>query len=847
MKLSAVDLELFEELNKNILKGVFANFLTAILLWILLWPQIPPLFYYWFAALSGVMLFRGLVWFAYKAKKVQKYTALLLTYGGIVASALVWVGAVWLFFPEMTLQQRTFLAVIIMAMSAGFASSFAMIKLFGVTYISLTLSLLALKLFMDGTKEEMLLGVGAMVLYGYLYNVVETTARIYKNLVALTHQKEILLEQYEKNNAELTLIFENTPMGIFFYNANMHIVDANANLAKLLDIPRRKFHNFDLNNLKSPEIVYILRSTLETGLPYKYEGEHTIGQHKKLAIRLMTNPVKNRDGKVIGGLGMVEDISKELATKRQLENFAQFYLENPNPVFQVDCKREMVTIQNTAAKELLQELNSANLLQKICLSASTTIEEKVRSKVYAFDIVTIDKERKNVYGKDVTEQKRAQQEAEFFAYYDELTKLPRKKLFVEFIKKAQEHAKRYGSYNALLFIDLDNFKRLNDMYGHTFGDMLLVSVAKKLMQVLRGEDVVTRLGGDEFAVLLHGLASQKKEAQEKAQKVAQKILHTLREPLIIEGIQVHTSASIGIVVFQQEDIESLFVNADMAMYEAKRQGKERYYVFDEKIKEETIYKNRLVFALEEAIESGDFVVYFQPIVSLNSATVGAEALVRWLHKGKLIAPSIFIPLAEERKLISHITRTVMRKASHFAINEHRIERVSVNLSALDLHNKQFFTWLREDIDKGLIDPVKMELEITESLALEDYLSVKEKILELKSLGFRIAIDDFGTGYSSMYYIKHLAIDTIKIDKTFVDQLERDKKEFALTSSIIHMAHLLGLKTVAEGVERKEQLELLRQLQCDRVQGFYIAPPMSAQELEQFLDEKMPQFSTLLQQ
>ena len=847
MKLSALELELYEELDKNIYKGVFANFIAAFLLFLLLWPQFPPYFFAWFVSLSIVMMIRALVTYLYNKQKIQKFRAVLFSFIGIVLSALIWVAAVWLFFPHISLQQRTFMAMILMAMSAGFASSFASIKVFGITYISITLFGLALQLFLDGTKEEMLLGVGVMVLYGYLYNVVETTSKMYRNLITLSHQKEILLEQYEKNNTELKLIFENTPIGIFFYDKDLRIIDANSNLANLLGIAHKKFRNFDLTTLQAPEILYILRSTLETGMPYKFEGEYTIaGLKKKLAIRLMTNPVKDREGVVIGGLAMIEDIAKELATKRQLENFAQFYLENPNPVFQVDCEKGAITIQNSAAKHLLGQLNKKSLLHKICMSASTTLEEHIGVKVFSFDVVPIDEKRKNVYGKDVTEQKRAQQEAEFFAYYDELTKLPRKKLFLEFIKKAQKLAKRYGTYNALLFIDLDNFKRLNDMYGHTFGDMFLVAVANRFLEILRGEDVITRLGGDEFAVLLQNLSTDKEEAKQKAQKVAKKILATLKKPIVIEGIQVHSSASIGIVLFQDEDAETLFVNADMAMYEAKRQGKESYYFFDERIKQENVYKNSLALALEDAIEKGDFIVYFQPIVGLFTSTISAEALIRWMYKGKLISPALFIPLAEERKVISHLSRIVLRKASAFAIHEHRIERVAVNLSTIDLHNPQFFEWLQEDIDNRIIDPVKIELEITETLALEDYVTVKERIQELKSLGFRIAIDDFGTGYSSMYYIKHLAIDTIKIDKTFVDQLEHDKKEFALTSSIIHMAHLLGLKTVAEGVERKEQLALLRQLQCDKVQGFFIAPPMSKEEFRSYLDSKLSTIFTLLQ-
>ncbi len=838
MQPTTFEQELFDQFIQESRKGILANILAALLVFMLFWGVWTPKLFVWLGLFGGVLFYRlGACWL-YKSGRVSREVAFNLTYLGIIFTALVWVAALWLVFADARLEYKVFIGFIIAGLSAGAVALFSMIYRYSVTYVTITLLAVSAWFLLADTRIEHIMGVGTLILYAYLLQVAKVFSHNYRNLLALAHQKETILQNYIKSNNELKLIFENTPMGIFFYDTDLKILDANENFAKLIGVQKEELIGFDLGRIRNNAAAEAIRKALSTGKRQQFEGDYiTTLTNKKICVRLVTNSVRDGRGNIVGGIGMMEDIEEEVQTKQKLHNFAQFYLANPNPVFQIDCSSKRISIENEAAKQLRGRIGYwDHLVERLCQTRQQSIEERIGKKYYEFDIVPTEHGRRNIYVKDITLEKRAQKEAEFFAYYDELTKLPRKKVFKEFIKKAQKHATRYNRYNALLFVDLDDFKKINDTFGHSVGDEFLVEVAGRMRKILRGVDVITRLGGDEFAVLLSDLPGVEEDARARAEHVVRKILDALAEPMQIDDIPLKASASIGIALFRDEESEEVFKKADMAMYEAKKEGKNSYRFFTEEVRLRYLHKNKLFSELEHSILQNDFLLHLQPIIRAHDGKcIGAEALMRWhYHQNTILYPDLFIKFAEEGQHIYKLSLWAIKEASRLASSLPGIERISVNLSMKDLQNER----LVEDIIKLMetegVEPARLMLEITETIALEDYVQISKRVEELRALGFKVAIDDFGTGYSSMYYLKHLEVDTIKIDKSFIDALEVSHKDRVLTSTIIDLAKLLGLHTVAEGVEREGQYEILKDQGCDKVQGYLFARPMPPQDFERYL-------------
>ncbi len=838
MQLTLLERKLFDHFIWETPKGILANFLSALLILILFWGRWQTSFWVWLGLFFGVMVYRLVIYWLYKRNVLESTVAFNLTYIGIGATAIIWVLSLWMVFRDVGIEYKVFIGFIIGGLSAGAVAIFSMIYRFSVTFVTITLLVTAIWFLSADTRIEQIMGVGTLILYGYLLQVAKVFSRNYRSLSALSHQKEMLLQKYEKRNNELKLIFENTPMGIFFYDRDFNVIDANENLLKLLGVTKAELTRFRLTNIKNMEVLRAIRNAVETGETQYFEGEYTpVLSDRTIFIRLVTNPVKDKNGKIIGGLGIMEDIDEEIKTKQRLHNYAQFYLTNPNPLFQVDCITKKILIENDAMRSLRQRiLNWSEFVERICKTREGNIEERIGDRYYTFDIVAVQNKLRNVYVRDVTLEKRAKEEAEFFAYYDELTKLPRKKVFTEFMKKAQKHAQRYERLNALLFIDLDDFKKINDTYGHSMGDEFLVQIANRMRKNLRGVDVITRLGGDEFAVLLTDLPGDEENAKERVERVVQKILHAIGEPIVVGDVTIKAAASIGIVLFREQACDEVFKNADLAMYEAKNSGKNRYKIFDEEVYIRFLHKNKLFGELEKAILANDFELHFQPVVRLvDNTCVGAEALIRWRYRQrKLLYPNTFIRCAEEGEQIYKITMWAIKEVARFTMELKQLERVSVNLSMKDLQNERFVEDIMRLIKSEDVDPERMMFEITETFALESYSEIASRVKRLKDLGFRVAIDDFGTGYSSMYYLKHLDVDTIKIDKIFIDAIEKNQKDRILTGTVIDLAKLLEIETIAEGVERPEQLDILKSQGCDKAQGYLFAKPMPPKEFANYL-------------
>jgi diguanylate cyclase (GGDEF)-like protein/PAS domain S-box-containing protein len=461
-------------------------------------------------------------------------------------------------------------------------------------------------------------------------------------------------------------------------------------------------------------------------------------------------------------------------------------------------------------------------------------------------INTIYDSQGNVYRRvslfsDITERKKADALIWRQANYDTLTQLPNRRLFIDRLEQGIKIAHRDGLHMALLFLDLDRFKEVNDTLGHHMGDELLVDAAQRIKSCVRESDTVARLGGDEFTVILNELCDVSNIGS-----ISQKIIDAMSKPFQLRDEQIFISVSIGITVYPEDALlsEELLKNADQAMFAAKQNGRNRFNYFTKSMQESAQKRMRMVRDIHQALEEEQFSVHYQPIVSLSSGRIlKAEALLRWNHpEHGFISPANFIPVAEETGAIQEIGNRVFEEA----VNRIKVWRsgyesqfqININKSPV-----QFLAggsvqdnWL-EYLQQQNVSPKGIVIEITEGVLLKATTYICEKLHHLRDAGIQIAIDDFGTGYSSLAYLKRFDIDYLKLDKSFVSNLETDAKDLALSKAIIVMAHKLDIRVVAEGVENKAQLAILKKIGCDYAQGFLIAKPMPADEFELLLQNE----------
>lgn len=425
------------------------------------------------------------------------------------------------------------------------------------------------------------------------------------------------------------------------------------------------------------------------------------------------------------------------------------------------------------------------------------------------------------------------------AHFDYLTGLPNRQLFNDRLEQHLIQARRKKEKTSILYIDLDRFKNINDSLGHSSGDNLLRMVSERMKECVRETDTVSRLGGDEFVILLANISSPK-----DAGAVAENIISTASRPFFVSAREIFINTSIGIAVYPDdgETGKELMAHADAAMYQAKESGRGTYKYFEESMNQELVQRIEMETAMRYALERGEFELYYQPQINLQSGRVSAvEALIRWQHPtlGK-ITPARFISLAEDSGLIEPIGEWVIRAACEQYMKWHERQiapsRLAVNISSRQFMRDNFIDILRTTIrDTGIL-PTELELEITESLLLNENLNTRKIFDRLKELGVHIAIDDFGTGYSSLSYLKRFAVQTLKIDRSFTKDVPGDAQATTLTLSIIAMAQALNMQVVAEGVENLAQLNLMREHGCDFVQGYYFAKPLSLEDITRYLEQ-----------
>ena len=575
---------------------------------------------------------------------------------------------------------------------------------------------------------------------------------------------------------------------------------------------------------------------------------------RRIPIELSTRLIY-QDGKPVGVQGVARDISDR---KDSEARYRLLFERNLAGVYRSTSDGQILDCNDACARifgyESRQELLGANANafyfddserqrvvqmlreQKQVSNLELRLRKRDGSTVWVLENVTLrDEEIMEGTIIDITDRKRAQEQVEYQAYHDSLTALPNRLLFRDRITVALAHAKRSGRLSAVMFLDLDQFKLVNDTLGHTVGDRLLQAIGARLVTCVRAEDTVARMGGDEFTILLAELSDRR-----GASLVAQKVLEAVRHPVTIDDHELYVTTSIGIAVFPDEgtDAEALLKNADRAMYRAKELGRDNYQ-FASSVRRQPGEK-RLVLerALHRALERDELVVHYHPMVEIATGrVVGAEALVRWRHPERgLVQPEEFIPLAEETQLIvpigAWVLRTACRQMKAWHDAGHRGLRVAVNLSPRQFEDRELIATVERVLAETGLAPQFLDLEITESTAMQNADLTLAILNGLKEMGIRISIDDFGTGYSSLSYLKRFPIDTVKIDQDFVRDLTTD--DAAIISAVISMARALNLRVIAEGVETEEQLDFLRREQCAEMQGYLYSQPLAAEEFEEAL-------------
>ncbi|ADN09008.1 sensor domain-containing protein [Sulfurimonas autotrophica] len=737
-------------INATVLVGIFYNHVNNKELLV------------WYFLISSVSLLR---FFSYKLYKknnhkfsIQRWKQIF--YGGLIVSSILFGLTPFLFFVQQSPLHQAALIIIISGLSAGGVSSLSSLIRAVQLFLVFILTPLIIKLLMQNT---LLYNSIAFLVFLYLILMLYIAKEFYKNYLNILISKQM----YKKTAAELSIsenrfktVFKQAPLGIFMYDTNMIIHEVNQEFMNFLEASQEFLISLDLHTLPDQRIFPSLQAPLDN-IEGFYEGQYTTKfKQKNLWISMNTSPLKDINNNVIGGIGIVTDITHRIQTQLQFEHQAK---------------------------------------------------------------------------------------------HDTLTDIANRSLLLEKIEQEIIRYKRHNIIFGVIFLDLDHFKNINDSLGHAVGDELLIQTAHRLKDVIRVEDTIARIGGDEFVILLPDLANEMQFAATNAERIAEKIHNILSKSFKINDLTLNVSASLGIAFIGNgsQSPDDILKYADIAMYEAKKAGRNTTKFYQHKMDEWISRRMAIENGLRDAVKNQELELHYQPIIDFaTSKVIGAEALLRWnTPKFNDVYPDEFIPIAEESGLILEIGKWVLQTALKQFVAWQKeftgvieLQKIAVNISAHQFENSNFLHDVDSIIKKTNIKPSCLELELVESALVENLKTVSTRMQKLRDLGVSISIDDFGTGYSSLSYLKKLPFTTLKIDKSFVMDIQNDVDDKELISAILMIAQTFNFEVVAEGVETQEQYLFLKEKKCTYLQGYYCSKPLPNEQFIQFLRKNSVRYS-----
>ncbi|MET0027283.1 MAG: EAL domain-containing protein [Candidatus Thiodiazotropha sp.] len=734
--------------------SMLATGLSALVLVLLLWGHSPtPLVLGWFMLTLLVSFWRYLVAQQYERHPGQHS---LLEWEqrfvfGVVAASILLGSASMIFFVPGDYYAQAVLLTVFAGVSAGALNSLS--AMLGPMRFLLLLMLLplAIRLFIEQTYHHIVIGLLVTVYMGMLLVIAKRYNRDFLNTLRSRILFDKAQQQLALSEERFGMIFREAPVGIFFYDTRLKILESNLEFSTILRAPMERVIGLDMNTLSDSRVLPSIRAVLE-----RKEGHYEGGYTTKLTatdifINLRTVPVLDAQRELIGGIGIVTDITERMIA-----------------------------------------------------------QEKIRRQ----------------------------------AYYDTLTNIPNRVMLMEQLRQCAIRFKRHGVIAALLFLDLDQFKKINDSLGHAVGDELLKETAARLKNIVREEDLVARLGGDEFVILLPDLGEMPKPATANAETLAEKIHHALAAPFSIMGYRLNTTASIGVAMTDayNTDPDNLLKHADTAMYQAKKEGRGKTSFYQSEMDRWIKARLQLENDLRNALDQGGLMLHYQPVVAFHdNRIVGAEALLRWQHPERgNIPPNEIVALAEETGLIMPLGQWVLETACRQLRTWKQdypalagLEQLAINVSTLQFKQIGYPDRVIETIRSNGVDPNLMVLELTESVMIEKTTETVRKMQILRDQGIGIAIDDFGTGYASLSYLKKLPFTILKIDRSFTQDLAEDEDDAKLIETIIGIANKFDLQIVAEGVETQEQYRFLNTAECHMYQGYLCSPALPPEAFAEF--------------
>jgi len=616
------------------------------------------------------------------------------------------------------------------------------------------------------------------------------------------------------------------------------------------------------------------QQVMDSGIPKLfYDEPQTTPDGKTIWLRTSKVPLHNSGNETIGVLGVYQDVTKQKQTEADLR-IAAIAFESQEGMMITDADGVILRVNQAFTKDTGYTAEEA-VGQKPHLLKSGRHDAafyramwETINRTGAWQGEIWDR-RKNgeIYPKwltitavkgddgvvthyvethiDITDRKSAEKEIHLLAFYDPLTQLSNRRLLMDRLHHALASSARIGRTGALLFIDLDNFKTLNDTLGHDIGDLLLQQVAQRLTSCVRDDDTVARLGGDEFVVMLENLSERPIEAAAQTEAIGEKILTSFRQPYQLDTKEYQGTTSIGATLFNgnSQTTDELMKQADIAMYQAKKAGRNTLRFFDQKMQDSITGRFSLEGELRKALGSQQFHLYYQIQVDSSNRPLGAEALIRWIHPLRgIVSPAQFIPMAEETGVILPIGLWVLETAcaqlkawEKAALTRDLV--LAVNISAKQFHQAGFVAQVQAVVQHHAINPMRLKLELTEGMLLENIEDTITTMKALNEIGIQFSLDDFGTGYSSLQYLKRLPVDQLKIDQSFVRNIVTDSSDIAIVRTIIAMARSLDMAVIAEGVETEEQRQLLLKNDCTHYQGYLFSKPVPIDQFEALLKQK----------